>query len=353
MGSPFPLISVIIPVYNAESFLPRALDSLLQGSYENIELICVNDGSRDGSLALLRSYAEKDQRVKVFDYPNGGVSVARNKGLDEARGDYITFVDADDWVHRDYLITLLALAREYDADIALVSYQPVKEDAKPKPIRESDFSKSPVVCKTADEALTKTPIKHFIVRRLYRAELLKDLRFPVGIRLCEDSIFNLLVLCRKESAVTVYQNIPLYFYFDHPSSTLHSIPPDEYLVTMRYCLACFDGENVDGDVVARKMLEEAAKLLLSYRYQATREIDRRAMRRTYREARRECLEVIRESGLLPPKEERKYRWLANHFILYQIFRVIDEPAMIFWGHAQRKRRREAIRELKRQKRASD
>lgn len=96
-----PLVSVIIPVYNVERYLAQCLDSVSHQTYQNLEIICVNDGSRDGSPDILRRYADEDARIQVIGKANGGVSRARNDALDCARGEYIMFVDSDDWGEPD------------------------------------------------------------------------------------------------------------------------------------------------------------------------------------------------------------------------------------------------------------
>ena len=96
-----PVISIIVPVYNVAPFLSRCLDSLVGQTYENLEIICVDDGSTDGSAAILDACAAKDSRIKVIHQENAGVSVARNRGLDAATGEFVTFVDADDWLEPD------------------------------------------------------------------------------------------------------------------------------------------------------------------------------------------------------------------------------------------------------------
>ena len=117
-----PLVSVIIPVYNVERYLAQCLDSVSHQTYQNLEIICVNDGSRDGSPDILRRYADEDARIQVIDKANGGVSRARNDALDCARGEYIMFVDSDDWVEPDACENAVNAMREYDADIVMWSY---------------------------------------------------------------------------------------------------------------------------------------------------------------------------------------------------------------------------------------
>lgn len=117
-----PLVSVIIPVYNVERYLAQCLDSVINQTYPNLEIICVNDGSRDGSPDILRRYADEDAWIQVIDKANGGVSQARNDALDCARGEYIMFVDSDDWVEPDACENAVNAMREYDADIVMWSY---------------------------------------------------------------------------------------------------------------------------------------------------------------------------------------------------------------------------------------
>lgn len=101
------LVSVIIPIYNTARYLPRCLESIRNSDYKNLEIICINDGSTDNCLEILQEYKNKDNRVLVIDVPNGGVSKARNIGLDYATGDYICFIDSDDWIHRQFFSALL------------------------------------------------------------------------------------------------------------------------------------------------------------------------------------------------------------------------------------------------------
>lgn len=101
-----PEISIIIPVYNSEKYLRQCLDSVLNQSFSDFECICVNDGSTDNSLLILQEYANKDKRFKIIDKQNEGVSIARNTGIENAFGEYITFIDSDDWVEIAYLAKL-------------------------------------------------------------------------------------------------------------------------------------------------------------------------------------------------------------------------------------------------------
>ena len=106
-----PLISIIVPVYNVEEFLPKCIDSILAQTYENLEIILVEDGTKDNSGQICDAYAEKDSRIKVIHKENGGLSSARNAGMDVARGEYFGFVDSDDWIEPETYESLMVLAQ--------------------------------------------------------------------------------------------------------------------------------------------------------------------------------------------------------------------------------------------------
>ena len=122
------LVSVIIPAYNIEDYIGRCLDSIISQTYKNLEIIVVDDGSRDHTGEILDNYAKKDRRIKVIHKENGGVSSARNKGIEAAEGDYIGFIDGDDLIEPEMYKTLVDLLEEENADIAHCGYQMVFPD---------------------------------------------------------------------------------------------------------------------------------------------------------------------------------------------------------------------------------
>lgn len=114
------MISIIIPVYNVETFLPQCLDSLVNQTYQDVEIICVNDGSTDGSLAILQKYARKDKRIKIISRENRGVSESRNEGMESASGEWLMFVDSDDWLEPNCCERIMT--RNEDDDLIIFSY---------------------------------------------------------------------------------------------------------------------------------------------------------------------------------------------------------------------------------------
>ena len=151
-----PKISIIVPVYNVEKYLRRCLDSLLTQSLTEIEIIAINDGSTDSSLNILSNYREMDNRLKIIDQPNGGVSSARNAGIDAVKGDYIGFVDPDDWVDEQMYETMYQAVKTENTDILMCSY--IREFGTHS--KEKDFYLPEKVCYYNEEVQTK------IMRRL-------------------------------------------------------------------------------------------------------------------------------------------------------------------------------------------
>ena len=122
------LISIVIPIYNVENYLRQCLDSIVAQTYQNFECLLINDGSPDNSADICREYVSKDSRFRYFEKENGGVSSARNLGIEHSKGEYITFIDSDDWVDSDYLEVLYTTLLEEGADIAVSTYKQFNMD---------------------------------------------------------------------------------------------------------------------------------------------------------------------------------------------------------------------------------
>ena len=159
-----PKISVILPVYNAEKYLRYTLDSVLGGSFSDFEIVAVNDGSCDSSLAILEEYRERDARVKVIDKPNTGVSDTRNVGIAAAEGDYIAFLDADDIYSPEYLERMHSVAEACGADVTICSYVTFRGDAPTFPTSENTEAKPTTIRELLDTGLM-TPLWVKLVRK--------------------------------------------------------------------------------------------------------------------------------------------------------------------------------------------
>jgi len=190
------MISVIVPVYNEEKYLRACVDSILAQTFRDFELILVDDGSTDNSSLICDDYAEKDYRVKVIHQKNGGVSSARNRGLDIANGEYVTFIDSDDWVLSDYLENLNARAAASKCDLITSGliwwYNDVKHDADTlENVDIMDLSVESDLIRIISQKQMTSP-----VCKLYKLAIIKkyDLSFDIKIAFGEDRDFNVRFL---------------------------------------------------------------------------------------------------------------------------------------------------------------
>ena len=213
-----PLISVIIPVYNVEPYLEKCLTSILAQTYPNFEVLAINDGSTDGSAAILEAFAAKDDRLHVFTQKNSGVSAARNLGLDHAVGELITFMDSDDWVEPEFLQTLYTCLTKYEADISVCNIRYIYADGSFGK-RTPEIPEEAVVDTRgayADLMLEKKFRCH-VYNKLFKAELFSAVRFP-ELRLHEDTYIMPSLFClAKRVAYTPFFG---YFYLQRRSGSL-------------------------------------------------------------------------------------------------------------------------------------
>lgn len=220
------LISIVIPVYNAEKYLEQCLNSIQNQTYKNFEVIMVNDGSKDDSETICMNFLRSDSRFRYLKKANGGVSSARNLGLDNVKGDYITFIDADDWVDENYLDLLITTVKKNHSDIVVSSYKQFNNIdvfyLRAYTIQEKyllNFEKM-----NRDDFLTIFPKLMSInvcfnnaVAKLFRKELVKNLRFDTSIKYGEDLDFYFRLYLNVDSIS--YVDEPTYVYRMHGDST--------------------------------------------------------------------------------------------------------------------------------------
>lgn len=211
-----PKISVIVPVYNTEQHLNTCLHSILNQTFADFEVLMINDGSTDKSHAILADWANADTRFRLTDQPNSGASVARNTGLQQARGEFIAFIDADDSVSPDYLEQLLTAIE--GADMAACGYAKLEgESAQPVLLSTSGAVKQQQLIA---ETLATTGLTGGCWNKLLRRSVIKhlDLQFETGIHVAEDMLFLLRYYLAIEKAN--YIGLPLYKYRQHNASMM-------------------------------------------------------------------------------------------------------------------------------------
>lgn len=201
-----PLISVIVPVYKVEQFLSRCINSIRGQTYKHWELILIDDGSPDNSGKICDTYADRDQRILVIHQNNQGVSVARNAGLERVKGEYLYFVDSDDYLESTAFETLVGVAEKQHLDMVMHGHYRVESDGGLRDATDWDFSEC-----TADikRALLLDKIPNFVWGKLFRVDLWDGVRFPVG-QVMEDMYVMAMLIVRAKHMKLITN--PLYYY---------------------------------------------------------------------------------------------------------------------------------------------
>lgn len=211
-------ISVVIPVYNVAPYLRRCVDSILQQSYTAYQIVLVDDGSTDGSGHICDEYASISRLIKVIHKKNGGLSEARNVGVEESDGEYITFIDSDDAVSKDYLLTLSTIIKKYGVDMACACFSFVSNDTMPK----EDCSEYDVyICNGVDackELLYEENFYTSSCNSLIARRIVQDNPFPVG-KFHEDEFttFRYMIASNR----VAFTQKKLYYYFQRMDSISH------------------------------------------------------------------------------------------------------------------------------------
>lgn len=211
-------ISIIVPVYNVEQYLDKCVENLINQTYKNLEIILVDDGSKDKSGHICDLWKEKDNRIKVIHKKNGGLSDARNAGMHIAQGEYIAFVDSDDWVHERIYEILMDNMSKYNADISVCSIKKVYEKDI---LDEVEILNNNIFVFTAEEALKNLidegELKQTVWNKLYKKEVIDNIYFEFG-KIHEDEFWTYQVFGR--SSKIVYTNEKLYYYLQRSGSIM-------------------------------------------------------------------------------------------------------------------------------------
>lgn len=266
-------ISVIVPVYRVEKFLPQCIESVLNQTFTDFELILVDDGSPDRCPAICDEAAERDARVRVIHQANAGLSAARNAGIEIAHGEWLGFVDSDDYIAPQFYEKLYQTAQRTDADCVMCSVQNVDESGKPI---DSALMRMADEVKTGREVLRKIgrdDVTPYLTawNKLYRRKLFNTLRYPAG-RQNEDVFVFAELFCQVQRAACVAE--PLYFYRKRIDSIMNSAVTLRNLDEMWAYVNCFEHLQQDNEESILKETEKRVFAKLTGVYYRVTEEDR-------------------------------------------------------------------------------
>ncbi len=219
-----PKVSVIVPVYNTEKYLAECIESISNQTFKDLELILVDDGSTDNSGTICDEYAKKDNRIKVFHQENGGVCHARNKGLDNATGKYICFVDSDDYLEHNALEILYTDIQNHNADISCALMTGDNNCNTPNlknGIYEIWSDKTAL-----KNALLDNRFSYSSCAKLFKRDLIQEIRFEEGRKIHEDSFF--VFCCFLKCPTVVVRNVGIYNYTANPQSASHAVFSEKF-----------------------------------------------------------------------------------------------------------------------------
>ena len=260
-----PLISVIIPVYNMEQYLERCLDSVIGNTYRNLEILCVDDGSTDRSLEILRAYEEKDSRIIVIAKENGGVSSARNAGLDRMTGEFVTFIDSDDFVHPQFFEILFTVLQISGAEISIGDYSRIPINDELPVFSHYTILPSDVQKYSFSHFGHSMYLNSYIGNKMFSSAIIGGTRFPLDVSYGEDTLF-LLSLCEAKPDICFgVTQFSVYFYCQGRSDSLAQIGRDKGVE----CFLSILFKRASEPEHEKIYLEPAIKRCLYFRYYYT------------------------------------------------------------------------------------
>lgn len=311
-------ISVIIPVYNAEEYISECLESVLEQTHKNFEIICVNDGSKDDSLSILNAYAKIDKRIKVISQENQGQSAARNKGLDVAKGKYIFFLDADDFIHPQTLEATHYHASKNKTELTAFLYEKEEKpgEFKNMPFEMYDIKNLPNIVRcnlmayTAKDA--KPRVSRVVTTMLFHRNIFKELRFKPGMYY-EDT--QLLLTILKDNVMSTLLPIPFYKYRLNETSTTNQKFTEKHLKSYHTLLS--DLRSQYSHAPYRKKLDFLIKTLVEPVCKTSLEKVSNMSQKEQRKLIFPLCKMISEmskSGSLSPQEDEKIKNLTHDLI---------------------------------------
>lgn len=318
------LVSIIIPVYNMEKYLTYCLESATNQTYKNIEIVCIDDGSTDKSANIIRSFSDKDKRVKYFYQKNKGLSAVRNLGMELARGEYILFLDSDDYLH-------------YQAVERMVNAASIGADLICSEIKQVYDSNADIYCKIKNDSVADISFEDMFVKNkcgfivngnMYRRDLISGQSFIVEMTNGEDSVFMLQVLLVAKKIVFV--NDICYYYLVRNDSISRDL---NYKYSMSWLVDaaayCYDiAYKADIDILKTIYIRGIYSTLFEHRIRCRNSDCEKEVKKKIKTVGKKYIKaLVSDTGI--PFVEKAAILIAFVFpVMYKVFRVMKDPSML-------------------------
>ena len=330
-----PAVGIIVPIYNTAKYIERCLKSILNNTYSNIKVFCIDDGSKDESPEIVEKIAKNDNRVILIRQENSGVSAARNRGLESAfeeNCEVIGFVDSDDWIHPQY-IEILLKGLLCGCDISICEYMNVYEY-----IDNFELVNSPLIVNLDFKHMDQNKwVKSSLTGRLYKSTKINKTRFVYGIKNTEDGLFNLMVLGRNSDIKICYTFSKLYFYFQRQDSAVHILKGKNFIPAVEKSLEFL--KSTDCTQYARLLyINEILKNILCARYLSKFDENSPKTSLIYKTLLKETWKIVNKDKI-KFKGRFIFRLFSAFPSLYRLFRIATDRTMLDWEKAQKKKNR--------------
>ena len=332
------LVSVIIPVYNVSEYLSRCLDSIINQSYKNLEIIIVDDGSTDNSYKICKKYEKMDSRIRVIHKENGGAASARKVGLLSSCGEYIAMIDADDWIHPDYFNVLVNIQKKSGSQITICQYQTCTDLSETFVDVDANQNIEYKVSNSLHECMEDSYIRSYIWGRLYTREIIGNNLPQEGIVMGEDTLFNILVMCTYPDISVSIVELKLYYYYMRDTSVIHTVPYADMIYVSGWLIdniLLFDSIEAKKEIIKRCM-----KIILYYTYYQSigrnKDDKKKLLTISNRQLKqikpylKKCLDI---------KMFVFYTLLYNIPLLYRLLRIIEDPGLLIWEKDIKRKRK--------------
>ncbi|MGN0418013.1 glycosyltransferase family 2 protein [Anaerostipes faecalis] len=317
-------ISVIIPFYNTRPFIQRCLNSVIHNTYKDLQILCVDNGSTDGSYEYLKEFAKKDSRIIVIQELQKGVSCARNKGISMATGDYVSFIDSDDWIHPYFFQELIDCAEKHQSDVVICRHYETNHfedwDCSEQSGIEKEYS--------LQDVLNDFHVKTKVWARLYNRNILSNHHFDETIDFSEDMLFNLDVLCLSKNIKIMVIEDRLYYYFLRNTSAT---------CTALHCEIILVGEKLiehstfaSDDLCKYFMLIQGIKSVLAGRYLSMFLTNFPAIKKHCNQILKNAFINLKTIQHFNIKQKIQYGLLIHFPTIYRFLRILNDNTMLQW-----------------------